>query len=162
MKRMVCFMFCLLGVSAVYSQSSSSKLEKDIQPVPKIKFDNIIYDFGIIPYDSDGSHLYVYTNIGTTPLIITNCVKGCGCTDVVWTKIPVRPGQKGMVKATYNTKIMGNFSKGVDVYSNDPLFPKINLRLKGSVENMPENTDTPSIKNTSISKSNENKSVNKW
>jgi hypothetical protein len=104
---------------------------------PQIKFDNIIHDFGIIPYMGNGSHIYIITNTGTEPLIIVNCVKGCGCTAVDWTKDPILPGNKGMVKATYNTKIKGSFSRGVDVYSNDPNNIRINLRLKGTVENDP-------------------------
>lgn len=101
---------------------------------PQIKFDNIVHDFGTIPYMGNGSHIYIITNTGTEPLIIVNCVKGCGCTAVDWTKDPILPGNKGMVKATYNTRIKGRFSRGVDVYSNDPNNIRINLRLKGTVE----------------------------
>jgi hypothetical protein len=45
-----------------------------------------------------------------------------------------KPSEKGMIMATYNTGHIGNFSRGVDVYSNDLNNPKVNLRLKGDVE----------------------------
>lgn len=99
---------------------------------PEIVFENPVYDYGTIPYKGDGSHSYVFTNKGTAPLVIENCVKGCGCTAVSWTHTPVAPGGTGIVTATYNTRNVGYFSKGVDVYSNAKT-SKVHLRLKGTV-----------------------------
>ena len=124
----------------------------------KINFDNTVHDFGIIPYNGPGTHVYVITNTGNEPLIIYNCVKGCGCTEVAWTKEPIMPGQKGMVRAAYNTKKIGDFSRGVDVYSNDQTNPKVNIRLKGSVEVVPGGEAPPIVnesKTTAKTASNE-------
>jgi hypothetical protein len=129
-------------------------------PGPVLSFDNIVHDFGIIPYNGPGSHIYVITNTGTEPLIIYNCIKGCGCTDVEWTKEPIFPGKKGMVKATYNTKKIGEFSRGVDVYSNDPAMQKVNLRLKGSVIVMPGGEAPPIV--TEAKTAVKTASDNKW
>ena len=121
---------------------------------PQIKFDNTVHDFGTIPYMGNGSHIYIITNTGTEPLIIVNCVKGCGCTAIDWTKDPILPGKKGMVKATYNTRIKGRFSRGVDVYSNDLNNLRINLRLQGTVEDDPtvQNTQTTNAVKTPVEK----------
>jgi len=112
----------------------------------EVIFEETTHDYGTLPYGGDGTFKYIFTNNGKTPLIITNCVKGCGCTDVQWTREPVLPGQKGSVKVTYNTRIIGHFSKGVDVYSNSKT-PKINLRLKGMVDEPHEQPNADSINN---------------
>ncbi len=118
---------------------SSSLLAQSSSNSPKavfgahITFTSSIHDFGVIQYKSDASYVYVFTNTGSEPLTITNCIKGCGCTSVDWTKDPIKPGGKGLIKATYDSKKIGYFNKGVDVYSNDAINPKVNLRLKGTV-----------------------------
>jgi hypothetical protein len=101
---------------------------------PKITFDQTGFDFGLIPYNSRGEHIFTFTNSGTEPLLITNCVKGCGCTSVNWTKELLRPGEKGMIKVVYNTRKIGYFNRGVDVYSNDVSNYKVSLRLRGTVQ----------------------------
>jgi hypothetical protein len=127
-----------MNMAFLHAQSQSP-IDTTAKRYVQISFESTIHDFGIIPYKGNGTYVYVFTNTGTAPLMITNCVKGCGCTSVDWTKDPVLPGEKGMVKATYDTRKVGTFSRGVDVYSNASI-PKINLRLKGTVEKAPENT----------------------
>ncbi len=111
----------------------------------KIEFDNIRHDFGVVLYNGDAFHKYVFTNTGSVPLIIKECLKGCGCTSVDWTKEAILPGKKGFVKATFNTQIVGHFNKGVDVYTNT-LTPRVNLRLIGTVEKLPGITPENAIK----------------
>lgn len=122
----------LVGILCLVSTISSQTNVTPVAGAAEITFETTKHDYGTIPYGGNGSYDYVFTNIGKTTLIITNCVKGCGCTDVSWTKEPIAPGQKGKVTATYNTLKIGYFNKGVDVYSNSTT-PKINLRLIGTV-----------------------------
>jgi len=136
MKNIILTAFTVLLITrSCYAQS------KQLVPIvvsgPKIEFDQLTFDFGTVPYMGNGTHVYVFTNTGTEPVILTNVVKGCGCTAVDWTRTPVLPGKKGMVKATYNTRHVGLFNKGVDVYNNSAV-PRINLRLKGTVEALPQ------------------------
>jgi hypothetical protein len=127
----------LLSLTAVHAQTPASSPSGTSANTagPRITFDNTVHDFGLIAYKSPGTHTYVVTNTGTTPLIITNCIKGCGCTSVDWTKDSIMPGAKGLVRAAYDTRKVGHFSRGVDVFSNDSTNPKINLRLTGTVDN---------------------------
>jgi len=122
----------LIGILCITSTVSSQTVATPIAGDAEITFETTKNDYGTIPYGGNGSHDYVFTNSGKTPLIIINCVKGCGCTAVNWTKEPILPGQKGKVTATYNTTNVGYFNKGVDVFSNSTT-PKINLRLTGTV-----------------------------
>lgn len=143
MKRHLLIIISMFLMAGVYAQTPAASNPANTSTGPKITFNNITHNFGTVPYMGDGSHLFVITNQGTEPLIITKCVKGCGCTVVNWTKFPILPGKKGLVKATYNTRKPGPFNRGVDVYSNDPNNPKINLRLIGNVDNEPATPHSP-------------------
>jgi Protein of unknown function (DUF1573). len=115
-------------VGGIYSQNATFQNNS----LSSIAFETTRHDFGTIAYNGNGTYNYVFINTGTIPLVILNCVKGCGCTSVSWTKEPVASGKKGIVTATYNTKHVGYFNKGVDVFSNTAT-SKINLRLIGTV-----------------------------
>jgi hypothetical protein len=132
MKKLVVFIaICSFSISMFAQNDTTAK--KD---VPEIVFEKTVYDFGTIPYAGNGVAEYVFTNTGKDPLIIKDVQKSCGCTGVDWTKEPVKKGQKGVVKATYNTKIAGAFQKNITVNSNAKT-PTMVLTFKGTVENPP-------------------------
>lgn len=124
-------LYILLLILPVFVSAQTNKIAGD-ENAPQLFFESTMHDFGTIPYDGNATYEYVFTNKGKSPLVITNCKKGCGCTSVSWTKEPVAPGQKGKIVATYNSRNLGYFNKGVDVYSNSSE-SKINLRLIGIV-----------------------------
>jgi len=49
-------------------------------------------------------HSFEYTNTGSAPLIISSFTVACSCTKVTLPKEPVPPGQKGIVKVTFDTQ----------------------------------------------------------
>jgi hypothetical protein len=98
-----------------------------------IKFENTVYDFGTIPYDSDGRCHFTFINDSDQPLIVNVVRTTCGCTRPEWPENPVKPGEKGRIGITYNTKIEGRFQKGITVYSNAENSP-VKLFIKGNVE----------------------------
>lgn len=127
-KTLLTHLFILMAMTILHAQ---------IKPAitgPQITFESTVHNFGIIPYMGNGSYVYTFSNTGVKVLSIINVIKGCGCTTIDWTKDSIKPGEKGMIKATYDTRKVGPFNRGVDVYSNSTLFPKINLRLQGTVE----------------------------
>lgn len=86
----------------------------------KITFAEESYDFGKIAEEKGPvTHEFVFTNTGAQPLIIQNVRASCGCTAPDWTKDPVLPGKKGVVKATFDPKGRpGPFNKSITVTSN--------------------------------------------
>lgn len=98
-----------------------------------ISFEKETHDFGNIPQGVPASYTYVFKNTGKEPLIITNAAAGCGCTTPEWTKEPIKPGQKGYVKATFNAAAPGTFTKSVTVMSNGKK-STVTLTLKGEVK----------------------------
>ncbi len=71
--------------------------------VTMMKFDKEFFDFGKINMGEDPKFVYNFTNIGNEDLSI-DLVSGCDCTELEWTREPVKPGEKGMVSAIYHSK----------------------------------------------------------
>lgn len=91
-----------------------------VQAQPKIVFDQLNHDFGSF-LESAGLQTYSFefTNKGNAPLILNAVNASCGCTSPEWTRQPVAPNGRGMIKVTYNpANRPGSFTKTVTVLSN--------------------------------------------
>ncbi|MFO7723357.1 MAG: DUF1573 domain-containing protein [Bacteroidales bacterium] len=100
---------------------------------PKIVFDQVIYDFGTIKKNADGTCTFHFANKGEGPLVITKVTASCGCTVPSYPKEPILPGQSSGVKVAYNTKNVGVFTKTISVSTNDPVNSTVVLTIKGTV-----------------------------
>ncbi len=101
---------------------------------PKIAFDKVLHDFGKVN-EGDGavSHDFTFKNTGTAPLIIQDVKTTCGCTTPEWTKQPIRPGETGFIKVSYDVKGRpGTIDKTITVFSNGKPSP-VGLRINGEV-----------------------------
>jgi hypothetical protein len=97
-----------------------------------IKWANQQINIGEIPQGKPVTFEFVFTNTGKEPILITDVKASCGCTTPDYSKSPVKPGEKGIVKAVYNAAAVGAFTKNVTVtISNDPT--PITLTLSGTV-----------------------------
>ena len=86
-----------------------------------IKFDKLTHNFGTFSEKNPiVTCTFTYTNVGGSPLIINQAVASCGCTVPEYTKTPVRPGEKGEIKITYNGtgKFPGHFKKSITIRTN--------------------------------------------
>lgn len=86
-----------------------------------IKLDKTTLDFGTFPESSPKvTGVFKFTNIGDGPLIIHQAVASCGCTIPEYTKEPIKPGESGELKITYNGagKYPGHFKKSVTLRTN--------------------------------------------
>ena len=87
---------------------------------PVITFEEKTFDFGTIN-ESDGkaTHVFEFSNTGSTALLVQRVNASCGCTTPEWTKTPIEPGKKGEITVTYNPAGRpGAFTKAITVYSN--------------------------------------------
>ena len=127
--------FFLLSFGAVNAQTS-------ISPTPVSNTDLIAwstetYEFGSIAQAVPATAEFVLTNEGKQPIIITDVKKTCGCTVPAYSDEPIMPGESSTIKATYNAKKAGPFTKTIKVYttlSDQPIL----LKLKGEVEKKEE------------------------
>jgi hypothetical protein len=121
MKKFFSVLVVLLSVASV------SFAQKGV-----MKFKEETHNFGKIEQGKPVTQEFVFTNVGTEPIIISNVSASCGCTTPSYTKDPVLPGKTGSVKATYNAAAMGAFNKSITVFSNAES-PTLTLFLKGEV-----------------------------
>jgi hypothetical protein len=133
MKKAILFLSAVF-LTATYSCSQSNEANTDSTNAdqPAIAFDNTEHDFGSVEWSGNGVHEFVFTNTGKAPLLLSNVRSSCGCTVPEWPKEPVKPGDKASIKVSYNTKLPGNFTKTITVYSNTADSPIV-LRIKGNV-----------------------------
>ena len=63
-----------------------------------LEIDKFVHNFGDILLDSGPvSCTFTLKNTGNKPVVIYNVTTTCGCTNVDWTKEPIRPGKTGTV-----------------------------------------------------------------
>ena len=109
-KLIVLTMMFLCGMTAAYAQKPA-----------EIKFEKLTHDFGTFSEKNPVvTYTFIYTNVGEQPLVINQAVASCGCTVPEYTKTPVKPGEQGKLKVTYNGtgKFPGHFKKSITVRTN--------------------------------------------
>jgi hypothetical protein len=110
MKKILLICAVILGFAFTVSAQDNQKAE--------FKFNEEKHDFGKIPQGTPVTTVFEFTNIGTEPLILTEVRPTCGCTIADYTKTPVKSGDKGLIKITYNAAVASPFNKTIVVTSN--------------------------------------------
>ena len=123
------------------------------QPVEKATktyaWNETTHDFGKIAQNDPASVTFTVKNDGIAPLLITAARSSCGCTVAEYTKEPIKPGESGIVKATYNSARVGGFTKTVTVVF-DGIDVGETLTIKGEVEAPPAPAPTPPVEPTPV------------
>ncbi len=127
----ITFFSCLLLLTTACAQENS--MDKNSKSA-KIKFSEIVHNYGEIELNGDGTCEFKFTNEGTETLLLSNVRSSCGCTVPAWPKDPIKKGEQAVIKVKYNTVRAGSFNKSITVYSNGSEQPII-LRIKGTVVN---------------------------
>jgi hypothetical protein len=84
-----------------------------------LKFDSTEHDFGTIAAGDKVTHVYKFTNNGKADLVLSNVKPSCGCTVPDYTKTPVKPGETGEVKVTFDSSgKSGSQQKSVTITAN--------------------------------------------
>ena len=99
-----------------------------------VLFDHRIHDFGTITTASGPQTCtFLVTNLGEKPIAIYEVASSCGCTNVTWTKQPIKTGEAGTITATFeNADGPYPFDKTLTVYVSGLSKPVV-LHLRGVV-----------------------------
>ncbi|MBB6107861.1 MULTISPECIES: DUF1573 domain-containing protein [Mucilaginibacter] len=124
MKQILMICAVVLGFAFTASAQDSQKAE--------FKFNEEKHDFGKIPQGTPVTTVFEFTNVGKEPLILTEVRPTCGCTIADYTKTPVKGGEKGTIKITYNAAAAAPFNKTIVVKSN-AVTPEKYLNIIGEV-----------------------------
>jgi len=149
MKKILVLLFI-----GVMSLSMNAQTEEDIKKDytgPVFEFENTVIDYGEIAANSDGNRVFKFTNVGKSPLIISNVKGSCGCTVPTKPEEPIMPGETGEIKVKYATNRIGPFSKTVTITSN-AYESKVVLKIKGRV--LEQQTDNMQKKKSIVSETN--------
>ena len=98
----------------------------------KITTQHEVVDCGQVVFSKPVTAEFVLKNDGRKPLVINNVLKSCGCTEVDYPKTNIAAGESFVIKAVYDAKQMGTFTKQVCLYTNADEEPFI-LSMRGKV-----------------------------
>jgi hypothetical protein len=86
----------------------------------QIKFKNEgKFKFGTIDEGTKVTHDFEFTNMGTAPLVITNCKASCGCTVPEWSQEPITAGKSGKIHVVFDSEHkVGTQVKSITVTAN--------------------------------------------
>lgn len=110
MKKLLILCMVVLGFAFKASAQDDNKAE--------FKFNEEKHDFGKVPVGKPVTTVFEFTNVGQEPLILTEVRPTCGCTIADYTKTPVKKGEKGTIKITFNAAAVQVFNKTIVVTSN--------------------------------------------
>lgn len=116
MKYIYIFLFLFICTKGASQEASIEKL-------PKITFQQDSVHLGVLTRGEQVPMEFIFTNTGDADLII-EIVTTCKCTSINWPKEPLKPGDKGIITAIYDTTTqnLGDIRKTLDVVANtDPL-----------------------------------------
>lgn len=105
------------------------------KPHAKISFEETSFNFGTVSEKGGKiTHLFKFTNTGDANLMILDASADCGCTEPQYPTKPIKPGESGTIKVTYDPKYRpGGFTKKITVISNTK--PKTStLKITGVVK----------------------------
>jgi len=106
MKKLFFSLTALVLAAGAFAQAKSDDLGK---------FKTETIDFGKIQQSNPATATFTVMNTGSKDLIIEQANPTCGCTISDFTKTPIKPGQTGEIKATYNAAGLGAFEKHLTV-----------------------------------------------
>lgn len=123
-----------LGLLFIMISGFNFLADQDNNNGPKIEFNKEVHDYGKIDYKGNGKCYFVFRNTGNKPLILNKVSSSCGCTTPKWPRnAPLKPGQTDTIEVKYNTRIVGNFTKSITVFSNAVNKSPVRLKIKGKV-----------------------------
>jgi hypothetical protein len=132
MKKVLTIVALLFSASFVANAQEPAKA--DNPNAPEFKFEKEEYSFGNIKQGESVTYEFKFKNSGKDPLIITEAHGSCGCTVPQYPKEPIKKGQEGVIKVTFNSAgKMGAQDKTVTITSNAKTPTKI-LHIKGTVD----------------------------
>jgi hypothetical protein len=145
--------FALLLFSAIISSmlvgcnSQESKEEKTTEvksqlpkeslgsaDMPKIYFKENEHNFGEIIIGEIITHAYKFSNTGGADLIITDVKTSCGCTASEFPKDPIKPGETGVIKLTFDSRGREGYQNKTATIEANTLPNKVFIRLKGTIK----------------------------
>jgi hypothetical protein len=146
-------LFCALFIGYLAdAQSNVTSVKEDKTPVATeaIALKETEYDFGKIPQGKPVTHVFTFTNTGTTPFKLDNVQASCGCTTPEWSKDEIAPGASSKITVGYNAAADGPFTKFITLTYNGTQNKQVTIKgevWKTPTTSAPENSGLGALKN---------------
>ena len=102
---------------------------------PSVFVKDATYDYGVVLEGEAVHGQFVFENRGTAPLVVHKVSTNCGCTAALVSTDVLAPGDSGKVEAALRTLgHKGGLRKEIYLETNDPVNPRLVLRLTGTVK----------------------------
>ena len=135
MLTMFAFISCKENAtSKIKSDNVAEAAERDEagKQLPVMVFEKVEHDFGTIEQGTPQETLFVFTNTGNAPLIITDAKSSCGCTVPKKPEGPIAPGEKGELLVKFNGSGQNQVTKTITVTANTEKGQEL-IRIKAFV-----------------------------
>lgn len=97
--------------------------------IPILRWDNPFHDFGVVQKGNDAIHEFGFVNSGDGDLVI-EIATACECTDLDYPTRPIKPGERGSIRATFHSKEKsGEAEITINIIANtDPIIAESRFR----------------------------------
>ncbi len=103
----------------IVSNPNTANGENGDGKLPIITLEKETHDFGIITEGEKVTFGYKFKNTGNADLVISDAKGSCGCTVPEYPKAPIKPGEEGNIKVTFDSSGKGGRqNKSVTVITN--------------------------------------------
>ncbi len=85
-------------------------------PDPKVEWDKIEHDFGVLEHRKPVKTTFVFKNISDDSIRIDNIRTTCGCTSPIWSNEYVMSGDTSHIVIEYDSQDKGEFYKQIKVF----------------------------------------------
>jgi hypothetical protein len=130
----VCASLC--GMAARAEETATNAVPEAVKPAsaPKIHFEKLLYDFGTTSQVQSVTGTFTFENTGDGELKVNKPAPSCGCTVAGVKPDTLKPGEKGELVFTLNAaNVRGVAEKHINVPSNDPQTPNVNLTIRVNI-----------------------------
>jgi len=101
---------------------------------PKIVFANETVTLDQLPSGDRAKYSFTFSNQGDQALLVAEVKTSCGCTEAKVSPKEIPPGGAGKIDVTFDSHgFVGKVEKEIQVQSNDPARPLVELRLEVEV-----------------------------
>lgn len=113
---------------------------EDTASMAKFKFEESEFNFGDIKEGDVVKHIFKFTNVGASELVISDARGSCGCTIPSFPKEPIAVGASGEIEVQFNSKNKsGANQKTVSIVANT--YPEVTtITIKANVEKLDDST----------------------
>ncbi len=124
-----------LNVISVIEEYFPEYTLSELAETPRIMFEKVIHDFGVISKREAVTTQFVFANNGKKDLHIRKIALNCSCAKAYSDSDVIKPGQSSNITVTFDPSTRGGFEqKVITVFSNDPVGKTQKLTIKATVK----------------------------